>query len=167
MIKVMSEVWTELEKIDILRERMGLTYDEARVALEEAQGDVIKALANKETEMGFEFGEEGARSQLWGGLKHQMQRLSQTQVNLKRRDKTVLSVSAPVGIAMAYALWRRPALRMLGLLGAAGAAMKHYHLEVDSAGEDVEYKQYSFTDDQPVSYSETDVSSGATMSDLQ
>lgn len=129
-------LWTELEKIDILRERMGLSYDEARVALQEAQGDVIKALANKENEMDFEV--KGAGGQLWDGLKDQMSRLSQTQVKLKRRDKTVFSVSAPVGIAMAYTMWRRPGLRMLGLLGAAGAAMKHYELEVDSIGEDEE-----------------------------
>jgi hypothetical protein len=137
----MSEVlWTELEKIDILRERMGLTYEEARSALEAAHGDVIKALSNKENEMAHL--EEGVGSQLWDGLKHQMNRLSQTQVKLKREDKTLLSVSAPLGMAMVYTLWKRPGLRMLGLLGVAAAAMKHCELEVDRVGEEKEFIAY-------------------------
>lgn len=153
----MSEVpWTELEKIDILRERMGLTYEEARVALNAANGDVIQALANQEEE--WSHHDEGMGGQLWDGLKHQMNRLSQTQVKLKRQDKTVLSVSAPLGIAMAYTIWRRPGLRMLGLLGAAGAAMKHYELELDSIGEDEEeFEPFHYHAPQTVVYPETDV----------
>lgn len=153
----MSEMLrTELEKIDILRDRMGLTYEEARHALEAAQGDVIQALANEENENEWAHLDEGMGGQFWDGLKHQMSRLSQTQVKLKRQDKTVLSVSAPLGIAMAYTLWRRPGLRMLGLLGAAGAALKHYELEVDSIGEDeADYAPFHYHAEQTV-YPETD-----------
>lgn len=151
----MSEVLgTELEKIDILRERMGLSYEEARMALEGAQGDVIQALANKEKEMEESMNkEEAVGEQLWEGIKQQMSRLNQTQVKLKREDKTVLSVSAPLGIAMAYTLWRRPGLRLLSLLGVAGAAMKNYELELDSMEDPVEYVSY------PIMDAETGVSS--------
>lgn len=153
----MSEaLWTELEKIDILRERMGLTYEEARLALGAAQGDVIQALANEENENEWDHLDEGMVGQFWAGLKHQMSRLCQTQVKLKRHDKTVLSVSAPLGMAVAYTLWRRPGLRMLSLLGAAGAAMKHYELEVDSIGEDEEdFEPFHYHAEQTV-YPETE-----------
>ena len=153
----MSQVlWTELEKIDILRERMGLSYEEARSALEEAHGDVILALANQEKEKIVE--DEGTGGQLWDGLKHQMNRLSQTQVKLKRQDKTVLSVSAPLGMALAFTIWRRPGLRMLGLLGAAAAAMKHYELEVDSIGaEEEETILYPYGEDHTIFYPNTDL----------
>lgn len=154
----MSEAqWMELEKIDILRERMGLTYEEARLALEAAHGDVIQALANEENENEWANLDEGMGGQLWDGLKHQMSRLSQTQLKLKRHDKTVLSVSAPLGIAVAYTLWRQPGLRMLSLLGVAGAAMKHYELEVDSIGVDEEdFEPFQYHAATPTVYPETE-----------
>lgn len=154
MIKSMTEVlWNELEKIDILRERMGLTYEEARLALEAAHGDVIQALANQEKE--WDYHDEGIGGQLWEGIKHQVSRLGQTQVKLKRQDKTVLSISAPLGIAMTYTLWRRPGLRLLSLLGAAGAAMKHYELELDSIDEDEGFEPFHYHAEQTVVYPET------------
>lgn len=127
-----EEMWSELEKIDILRERMGVGYDEANKVLKAAGGDVIKALAGLESEqktMNWTWKNRGR--EVWEDVKDKMESLNQTKVNLKRRDKTLLSVSAPLGAAMAYTFWRRPGLRLLGLLGAAGAAWAHYELEVD------------------------------------
>lgn len=127
-----EEMWSELEKIDILRERMGVGYDEADRALKAAGGDVIKALAKLEHEQQSATGGWKNRGrEVWGDLKDKIEVLNQTKVNLKRRDKTFLSVSAPLGAALAYTFWRRPGLRLLGLLGAAGAALAHYELEVD------------------------------------
>lgn len=140
----MSEVmWTELEKVDVLRERMGVTYERARLALEAAQGDLIRALANLEKEQSKD--EEGASGRFMEGLKEQMRRLNKTQLHLKHEDKTVLSLSAPLGIAMAYSIWKRPTLRMLGLLGAATAVVKHYELEVETFEEtEEEYDEYPY-----------------------
>jgi translation elongation factor EF-Ts len=39
---------TELEKIDVLRERLGLSYQESKEALDAAQGDLIEALISME-----------------------------------------------------------------------------------------------------------------------
>ncbi|WP_206812054.1 DUF4342 domain-containing protein [Paradesulfitobacterium ferrireducens] len=127
-----EEMWSELEKIDILRERMGVGYDEASKALKAAGGDVIRALADLESEQKAMTGTWKNRGrEVWEDVKDKMEALNQTKVNLKRRDKTLLSVSAPLGAALAYTFWRRPGLRLLGLLGAAGAALAHYELEVD------------------------------------
>jgi cell division protein ZapA (FtsZ GTPase activity inhibitor) len=41
-------VSVDLSKVDLVRERMRVTYDEARAALEQANGDVIAALAHLE-----------------------------------------------------------------------------------------------------------------------
>lgn len=135
----MSEViWTELEKIDVLRERMGVNYERARVALETNQGDLIKALAELEKEQNK--AEEGLSGRFLESVRDQMKRLNNTQLNLKHDDKTVLSISAPLGMALAYTIWRRPTLRMLGIVGAATAAMNHYELEVDTrANQDEEW----------------------------
>lgn len=127
-----EELWTELEKIDILRERMGLNYEQARTALVEARGDVVKALAF--VEQGEKSVTEGLKREggdLWQGLGHKFKRLNQTRVKVKRHEKTVFSVSAPIGLLLAYGVFRRPGLRMLGLVGLAAAAIKHYSLEVD------------------------------------
>lgn len=135
----MSEViWTELEKIDVLRERMGVSYERARVALETNQGDLIKALAELEKEQ--HKAEEGFSGRFFESVKDQMKRLNKTQLNLKHDDKTVLSISAPLGMALAYTIWKRPTLRMLGLVGAATAAINRYELEVDTrANQDEEW----------------------------
>ncbi|MDI6812431.1 MAG: DUF4342 domain-containing protein [Desulfitobacteriaceae bacterium] len=125
--------WTELEKVDILRERMGLNYEEARKALEKAQGDLVKALADVEkgqSDLSDGFKERG--QVMWEGMQEKWQRLNQTRVNLKREDRTLLSVSAPAGLAIAYTILRRPGLRMLGLMGIAAAALRHYTFEVES-----------------------------------
>lgn len=130
----MSEVlWSELEKIDVLRERMGVNYEGARLALEASKGDLIKALAELEKEQGDE--EDGLGDRIMEGLKEQVKRLNKTQLHLKHEEKTVLSVSAPLGIALAYTIWKRPTLRMLGILGAATAVVKHYELEVNTLEE--------------------------------
>lgn len=127
----MSEViWTELEKIDVLRERMGVSYELARISLEANQGDLIKALAELENEQSKT--EDGLAGRFYEGVKEQMKRLNKTQLNLKHDDKTVLSISAPLGMALAYSIWRRPTLRMFGLVGAATAVMNNYELEVDT-----------------------------------
>ncbi|HVJ50204.1 DUF4342 domain-containing protein [Desulfitobacterium sp.] len=138
----MSEVlWTELEKVDVLRERMGISYEQARLALEATQGDLVRALAKLEEEQSRD---DGLGGRLMDGLKEQIKRMNKTQLHLKHEDKTVLSMSAPLGVALAYTIWKRPTLRILGLLGAATAAVKHYGLEVDSLEEQEEYDEYPY-----------------------
>lgn len=124
---------TELEKIDILRERMGLTYEEARVALQEAEGDVVKALAKMEKGQQGVTGELKDRSwDMWKDLRGKFRKLGHTRINIRHKEKTILSVSAPIGLALAYSIFRRPGLRMLGMVGLASAALGQYNLEVEN-----------------------------------
>jgi len=130
----MSEpLWTELEKIDVLRERMEIGYEEARTALYLAQGDVVKALDNLEKgldadKQGFDFADRGQK--IWDGVRAKMGCLNHTTFSLKKNDDTIVSLAAPLGLALAYTIWRRPGLRILALAGAVGAAINHYELEV-------------------------------------
>lgn len=133
----MSEaLWTELEKLDVLRERMGIGYEEARAALNLAQGDVVKALDNLEKarngeELGWDFVDRGQG--IWDSVKAKLGSFNNTTVSLKKHDNTIVSLSAPLGLALAYTIWRKPGLRMLALVGAVGAAINHYELEVASS----------------------------------
>jgi len=130
----MSEPWTELEKIDILRERMGIGYEEARTALDLAEGDLFMALDDLEKVRNglgqdWHFDE---RARFLDSIKSTLSNISHSTISLKRHDNTIISLSAPLGLALAYTIWRKPSLRMLALLGAVGAAMNHFELKVDS-----------------------------------
>ncbi len=148
----MSEaLWTELEKIDVLRERMGIGYEEARTALNLAEGDVVKVLGDFERvqngeELGWELGDRGHR--IWDGVKDKLGSFNNTTVSLKKHDATIVSIAAPLGLALAYTIWRKPGLRMLALVGAVGAAINHYELEVANKDE-VGYEDdaFNFTPD--------------------
>ncbi|HEY8909845.1 MAG TPA: DUF4342 domain-containing protein [Desulfosporosinus sp.] len=132
----MSEVlWTELEKMDVLRERMGIGYEEARTALNMAQGDLIKALDNLEKAQGleeqeFNFADRGHK--IWESVRCKMGSFNNTTVSLKKHDNTIVTLSAPLGLALAYTIWRKPGLRLIALAGAVGAAINHFELEVAS-----------------------------------
>ena len=137
--KTLSEaLWTELEKLDVLRERMGIGYEEARTALNLAQGDVMRALDDLEKvrngeDQEWDFSEQGRG--IWNSVKAKMENFNHTRISLKKHDSTVLSVSAPLGMALAYTIWRKPGLRMLALAGAVGAAINHFELEVATVEE--------------------------------
>ena len=141
----MSEaLWTELEKLDVLRERMGIGYEEARAALNLAKGDVVKALDNFEKsrdgeELGRDFVERGRG--IWDCVKDKLGSFNNTTVSLKKHETTILSLSAPLGLALAYSIWRKPGLRMLALVGVVGAAINHYELKVASVD------KYAYDDD--------------------
>lgn len=126
-------LWTELEKLDVLRERMGIGYEEARTALNLAQGDIVKALDDLEKaqagdKLGFDLADQGQG--IWDSVKARMATLSHSTISLKKHDNTIVSLSAPLGLALAYTIWRKPSLRILALVGAVGAAVNNFELEV-------------------------------------
>jgi len=139
-------VWTELEKLDVLRERMSLGYEEARKALDFADGDLVKALADLE-EAGegvrpdFSFLHQG--NGLWDNVKSTMRTFGHSTISVKRNDTTIVSLSAPLGLALAYTIWRKPGLRLLGLVGAVGAALNNFELEV-ATKDDTSYDDHAY-----------------------
>ena len=127
----------ELEKIDVIRERTGATYREAKQALEEAGGDVVQALINLE---------EGARDcgakdftgqknvfghELMDNIKDVLQRGQTTRIRIKQGDRTVFEVPASVGAVGILAALASSELALLGALGSVAAMSKKYTLEFD------------------------------------
>jgi hypothetical protein len=147
-------LWTELEKLDVLRERMGIGYEEARTALNLAQGDVMKALDDLEKlgkarageEQGFDVFDQGHG--IWDSVKATMATFSHSTISLKRHENTIVSLSAPLGLALAYTIWRKPGLRLLALVGAVGAAVNNFELEV-ATNDETSYEDdaFNFTTD--------------------
>lgn len=131
----------ELEKIDVLRERTGATYREAKRALDDAGGDVVQALINLEEgtggggERGFSdrftdrknvFGHE-----LMDNIKEILQRGHTTKIRVKQGDRTVFEVPASVGAVGILAALASSELALLGALGSVAAMSKKYTLEFD------------------------------------
>lgn len=144
--KMTEALWTELEKLDVLRERMGIGYEEARTALNLAQGDVVKALDDlekgREREgQGFDFVDQG--HEIWDDVKSALATFSHSTISLKRHENTIVSLSAPLGLALAYTIWRKPGLRLLALVGAVGAAVNNFELEV-ATNDETKYKDDAF-----------------------
>lgn len=127
----------ELDKIDVLRERTGASYREAKKALDEAGGDVVQALINlEEGEKEFGGGDFTGRKQVLGhelmdNIKDVLQRGQATRIRVKQGDRTVFEVPASVGAVGLVAALASSHLALLGALGSVAAMSKQYTLEFD------------------------------------
>ena len=90
-----------LEKIELVKDRTGVTYAEAKEALEETNGSVVDAIiAIEETvnagkrERGF--GEKGKA--LFGSLKDVVKKGNVARIQVKREDEIILNVPINAGI---------------------------------------------------------------------
>lgn len=89
----------DLEKVDVLRERAGLSYRDAVEYLERAEGDVVRALVfieeDKRTERCavFEKGQE-----VFDRIKDVVQRGNETKIRVDREGKTLAELPVTFGI---------------------------------------------------------------------
>jgi hypothetical protein len=123
---------SELEKIDILRARLGVGYREAKDALEAAGGDLVEALINLE-EKGRNIGERfQARGQeMLGQLKGLLHKGQNYRVKLKKGDDTVFEVPASVGALGLIGALASSEVAILGALGTVTAMANKYTLEFE------------------------------------
>ncbi|MEW6273960.1 MAG: DUF4342 domain-containing protein [Bacillota bacterium] len=121
----------DLEKIDLLRARMGISYKEAKEALEEAGSDVVQALINLE-EKSKKLGEriQDYRSELGEQIRELWAKGKNVRLLLKRDDKTVLQIPAVVGVLGIAGALLRSELALLATLGAVTAMARQYSLEI-------------------------------------
>ncbi|MCF0143594.1 MAG: DUF4342 domain-containing protein [Firmicutes bacterium] len=90
-----------LEKIELVKDRTGVTYAEAKQALEDADGSVVDAIiAIEETintgKKGRGFGEKGEA--LFDSLKSLVKKGNVSKIKVKRGDDTILNVPVNAGI---------------------------------------------------------------------
>ena len=123
---------SELEKIDLLRARTGISYKEAREALEEVKGDVVEALIGIE-EKNRKFSE---KMQLRGEdalvrMKSVLRKSYDTKIKLIKDEHTVLEVPVTLGVlGMVGVLFSRE-MALLGAVGAMTAVANKYSMEID------------------------------------
>ncbi|MFZ5898131.1 MAG: DUF4342 domain-containing protein [Bacillota bacterium] len=118
---------TELEKIDVLRARLGIGYREAKEALDEAGGDVVKALIRAEEKYGQ------TKDEMITQIKEWARRGGRSRLRVKKGDKTVVEIPAVVGAAGLLGALASSELAVLGLVGLLTAMTKNYTLEIDDS----------------------------------
>lgn len=131
---------SDLEKVDLIRSRLGVSYKEAKEALDFAEGDVVKALIHLE-EGHRHFGEkfqgrvQDKSQEVMGQLKTLFQRGQDTRIKVKQGDRTVFEVPASVGALGVLGALASSELAILGALGGLTAMAKKYTLEFERVPE--------------------------------
>jgi len=152
----------ELEKMDELRKRMNVTYGQAKEALDQADGDLARALVLLE-ERGFspaggkDMSGADAREQKWDmesaenfvrGLIEQIKVLIQegnvTKVRLISGEKTLIEIPATVGVVGLGVILFSPLLLVVTAVGAAAAIAKEMAFEVEKSDGSVERRSLKF-----------------------
>ncbi len=123
---------SDLEKIDILRARLGVGYKEAREALDAAGGDVVQALINLE-EGGHDLGErfQATGQQFMGQLKSFVNKGQVYRVKVKQGEKTVFEFPASLGALGLIGALASSEIAVLGAIGTVTAMAKKYTLEFE------------------------------------
>jgi hypothetical protein len=122
----------QLEKVDLIRERMDVSYREAKDALDRAGGDLVAALIVLEEEREGEGEGEG----FCGKWKAILEKGAATKVRLKKGDETLVEVPAGVGAIGLLGMLVSGELAVLGAVGTVTALLNDCTLEI--AGEDAE-----------------------------
>jgi len=131
---------TELDKIDILRKRLGLTYREAKKALDEAGGDVIEALIRYEEGKKSEVVEqiETWSSKILARIKDILQKGQATKIKIKKDGKTVAEIPATAGALGVLGILASTELAILAGISTVAALFNRYTLEIERPGGQVE-----------------------------
>ncbi|MGD0622718.1 MAG: DUF4342 domain-containing protein [Thermacetogeniaceae bacterium] len=136
-----------LEKIDVIRDRMDVSYKEAREALEKAGGDPVEALVLLESQFDEEPGRLREMKERWtrkiqvkseevvSRLKEIMEKGTATKIRLKQGDRTLLEIPAGIGVLGAVGMLMSTELAVLGAIGTVTALFNRCTLEVEGFGE--------------------------------
>lgn len=123
----------ELKKIDMIRERMDISYREAKKFLDEADGNLVEALVKAEALMNRGWPDKLAEAgqELAGQVKTYIDKGNHTKLKLRHKDKTLFQLPATVGVlGVAAALISTP-LAVVAGIGAVAAIVNKVSLEVE------------------------------------
>lgn len=125
----------ELEKIDVIRERLGVSYKAAKEALEKANGDVVQALVSlEERDTNWEDRLQAGKSKVAAQLKEILHKGNVTRIRIKKDGETVFEFPATVGALGLLGVMASSQLAVLAGLGGVAGMMNQYTLEVEKEG---------------------------------
>jgi hypothetical protein len=117
----------ELEKIDLIRQRMDVSYREAKEALDLAGGNVVAALIMLEEETEGSF---------FGKWKSVLARGAAARIRLKKDDEPLFEVPAGAGVIALAGMLVSGELAVLGAVGTVTALLNRCTLEIVDEGAD-------------------------------
>lgn len=121
----------DLYKIDIIRERLGVSYKEAKEALEQAGGDVVAAIVSLEgEEVSFQENLEQSKEKLVSQVQSILQKGNVSKVRVKKGNKVVTEIPAAVGALGIVAMLFSAPFAVVAGLGSIAAMLNDYTLEV-------------------------------------
>lgn len=118
----------DLEKIDLIRERLHVSYEKANQALQDTDGDVVQALINLEKERGASEKDNvfHARGQeLIDKIKEIIKKGNVNKISVKNNDRTLLEIPVTAGVASLVIF------PYITILGGMAAMFKEYALEIE------------------------------------
>ncbi|MGI6647799.1 MAG: DUF4342 domain-containing protein [Bacillota bacterium] len=128
----MEDSRVNLEKVDLIRQRLGVGYREAKEALEQANGDVVQALVFLESQQ-YRLDEkvetEGRR--LWEQIKGLIRKGNVNKIRLKKDDRVLAEIPVSVGALGAVGIVAVPPLAVLGVAGTLAALATNCSLEIE------------------------------------
>ena len=118
-----------LEKVDMVRERTGVTYEKAKQALEASEGDVLEALiyiektqdtSNKNEAFEDEFESKAAVSieELKAWIKQIVEKGNVTRIKIKKDDAELIDIPVNAGIAAGVVAIAIPPILAAGVIAA-------------------------------------------------
>lgn len=115
-----------LEKIDILRNRMNVSYEEARSALEATGWDVVEALVKLEQDEKNRKEEIFVRgNELVAKIKELVRKGNVTKIRVKQDEKVLLEIPVTAGVVGALLA------PQLAIIGAVATMVSRSTLEIE------------------------------------
>lgn len=127
----MTEEWGYLEKVDVVRERTGLSFVHARQLLEDVNWDLLEALTRFEQESLKEQANRNSKGEMiLGTLKNLITEGNNTKVRVKSQNNTVAELPVTAGVLGALLAPK------LALLGAATCLLTRCSIELNRPSQD-------------------------------
>ena len=139
----------ELAKIDLLRERTGVSYKEAKEALDQVDGDVVLALVNLENNrINIDDGLKDKSDKVLKKIKDIIKKGNVNRVKIKKGDKVIADFPANVGALGLAGVVLSPTLAVLGALGTVAALASDYTLEIERPNGEIEIRDIEVVDEE-------------------
>lgn len=132
----------ELAKIDLLRERTGVGYKEAKDALDRAGGDVVQALIFIEDErVNLDDDLQKKGKKIMSEVKTIIKQGNVNKIKLKKGEKTVFEFPVNIGVLGIAGAAVSSTFALVAALGTVAALANNYTLEIERPGGEVETQE--------------------------
>lgn len=122
-----------LDKVDLVRKRMNVSYEEAKIALESVNWDIVEAIVKLEKEQQNRREEIFVRgNELMEKFKDLVKKGNVTKIRIKQDDKVLVEVPVTAGVVGAVLA------PQLAVIGGVAALVSKCTVEIEKANPEVD-----------------------------